>query len=89
MQIKKIRYSVHFLRVAKKIKGLNKDKILKLELDFRKNPFNPKLKTHKLSGKLEGYWSFSINYQIRIMFKFDSEVSVIFLDIGSHDIYKK
>ena len=31
----------------------------KLEL-FKDNPFDTGLKTHKLSGKLKEYWSFSI-----------------------------
>lgn len=31
----------------------------KLEL-FIESPFNPKLKTHKLSGKLKGLWSFML-----------------------------
>ncbi len=30
-----------------------------LEL-FIVDPFDPKLKTHKLSGKLKGLWSFSL-----------------------------
>ncbi|MFO0793563.1 MAG: hypothetical protein U0586_05810 [Candidatus Brocadiaceae bacterium] len=31
---------------------------------FSKTPFNPRLKTHKLTGKLEGFWAFSIAYII-------------------------
>ena len=32
---------------------------------FRNNPFDPKLRTHKLSGKLKDLWSFSIEYDLR------------------------
>jgi proteic killer suppression protein len=34
---------------------------IKLE-KFKENPFDPSLKTHKLSGKLKELWSFSIEY---------------------------
>ena len=39
----------------------------KLEL-FIESPFNPKLKTHKLSGKLKGLWSFYVDYDFRVVF---------------------
>jgi len=28
---------------------------------FSKEPFNPKLRTHKLSGRLSGLWAFSVD----------------------------
>ena len=55
---------------------------------FCKNPFNPALRTHKLSGSLYGYWSFSVNYIYRIIFRFESDNTVLFFAIGDHDIYK-
>ena len=33
---------------------------------FRQNPFDQRLKTHKLSGKLKDLWSFSLEYDQRI-----------------------
>lgn len=54
---------------------------------FRKNPFDPKLKTHKLHGKYKNYWSFSISGSYRIMFNFESEDKIVFIDVGDHDIY--
>ena len=56
----------------------------KLKL-FLENPFDSKLKTHKLSGKLKEIWSFSINYQIRVTFSFIDDNKVIFENIGTHD----
>ncbi|HHT9135570.1 MAG TPA: type II toxin-antitoxin system RelE/ParE family toxin [Candidatus Avalokitesvara rifleensis] len=52
---------------------------------FSNNPHEPSLKTHKLSGELEGLWSFSINYDIRVIFKFIDKNKVLLIDIGSHD----
>ena len=56
----------------------------KLEL-FTDNPFNPSLRTHKLKGRLNGYWSFSIEYDLRVIFYFEDEETVVLFDIGSHD----
>ena len=54
---------------------------------FKNDPFDPKLKTHKLSGKLKGLWSFSVTYNIRVVFYFtnDKPVKAIFVNIGDHD----
>lgn len=48
------------------------------------------LKSHKLTGSLDGLWSCSVAYDCRIIFTFaqdeESEESLIVLvDIGSHD----
>ncbi len=51
---------------------------------FKNNPFDPKLRTHKLSGKLKDLWSFSIEYDLRVIFAFARQDQVIFVDIGSH-----
>lgn len=52
---------------------------------FVTDPFNPMLKTHKLSGKLKGLWVFSCLYDCRIIFKFIKKEEVLLIDIGSHD----
>jgi mRNA-degrading endonuclease YafQ of YafQ-DinJ toxin-antitoxin module len=51
---------------------------------FKNNPFDPKLRTHKLSGKLKELWSFSIQYDVGVIFSFAGQEQVIFVDIGSH-----
>lgn len=52
------------------------------------NPYSPALKTHKLSGKLNSFWSFSVSYHLRILFRFVPGEIVEFIDVGSHQIYK-
>lgn len=77
-----------FLREYKKLPiGLQEEVKEKIEL-FKKNPGNPMLKTHKLSGKLKGFFSFSVNYQWRIIFEWDSKKSAALLAVGDHDIYR-
>lgn len=51
------------------------------------DPFNSRLKTHKLSGKLKDLWSFSIDQDLRVVFYFtkDKPKKAVFVDIGNHD----
>ena len=54
--------------------------------DFTKKPFDSHLKTHKLTGKLNGLWAFSVAPDCRIIFKFLNDgKSALLIDIGSHD----
>jgi addiction module RelE/StbE family toxin len=57
----------------------------KLEL-FKENPYNPILRTHKLGGKLQDYMAFSVDYNIRVLFKFIDKSTVLLIEIGSHDV---
>jgi addiction module RelE/StbE family toxin len=54
---------------------------------FIGDPVQPQLKTHKLSGNLKGLWSFSIGYNLRVVFYFtkDKPQKAVFIDIGTHD----
>lgn len=83
-----IEYSTGFVREFKKLSIAKKQQAIKAEKIFLKNQFSPKLKTHKLEGKLKGLYAFSINYQDRIIFEFVTEKKVVFYRIGSHDIYR-
>ena len=83
-----IEYSRNFVKQYKKLTPKIQDQAIKAEKLFKKDPFSPKLKTHKLTGRLEGLWVFSINYSDRIMFEFMGKGKVLFHKIGSHDIYK-
>lgn len=83
----KIDYSPKFLRQFKRLSKETKESALKCEKLFRVNPFDPKLKTHKLQGRLNGFCAFSINYQYRIIFDFADDGIVRFYSIGSHKIY--
>ena len=83
-----VSYSVRFTKVLKKKikqqKDLDKRFVEKLKL-FVGNPFHPSLKTHKLTGNLEGYYSFSMGYDLRVVFYFNTDNNAVFADIGTHD----
>ena len=90
-QIKKIVFDSSFERDFKNYKKKLSDGELdrlrdKLRI-FKQDPFNPKLRTHKLKGRLRDYWAFSISYSDRIIFRFLDKETVFFIDIGGHDIY--
>jgi len=87
MEIKKIIYSSHFAKAFKELPKNVKKQAIKGEKVFRANCFDPSLKTHKLKGKLKEYWSFSINYSYRILFEFQEDGEVGFIDVGTHSIY--
>lgn len=87
MLITKIYYSSNFAKKASKLSGNLVKEISKREALFRKDPFSPVLKTHKLKGKLKDLWSFSITYKHRILFETLKENEYLFHDIGGHEIY--
>ncbi|MBP9763103.1 type II toxin-antitoxin system YafQ family toxin [Patescibacteria group bacterium] len=82
-------YSSKFARAYKKLPDEVKDIAEKQEALFRKDPFDPKLKTHKLNGKLEGLLSFSIGPKHRIIFEFSKDKKVVYFHtVGDHDVYQ-
>jgi len=57
---------------------------------LEKNPFAPRLETHKLKGKLSGSWACSAGYDLRIVFDFvesekQKEDDIFLLEIGTHE----
>ncbi|MFP4374661.1 MAG: type II toxin-antitoxin system YafQ family toxin [Spirochaetaceae bacterium] len=53
---------------------------------LEQNPAHPSLGLHKLSGKLDGLYSVSINrsYRISLEFTIDGD-TIIPVDVGTHD----
>lgn len=77
-----------FIRQFKKLPVDIKNAAISKEKIFRQNPFDPRLKTHKLQGTLAGFWSFSISYSHRIIFDFVDDETIRFFIIGDHDVYE-
>lgn len=73
-----------FLELPKKIQ-IKADEKTKL---FQENPFNPVLRTEKLHPKGHDVWSFRIDINYRIVFRFTGKSSAEFRFVGHHnDIY--
>lgn len=80
-----IEFSPQFKKRLKKIHPQILTKLPRLFKILNSNPCDPKLKTHKLSGKLKNKYAFSVESNIRIIFKFLSKNTVLLIDIGTHD----
>lgn len=83
----KLGYKPSFLRQYNKLESaLQEETREKIEL-FKNRKNHKQLKVHKLKGKLEDRWSFSVNYSYRIVFRWESKSSVVLLAVGDHNIY--
>lgn len=64
---------------------MSRQAIIEERLDLlQKDPANPLLKTHALSGKLKGTFSLSISYEYRLTFMIVKN-EIWLLAIGTHD----
>lgn len=74
-----------FIELPGKIQLKAKKKIKLFEEDC----FCSILDTHKLKGVLKNFWSFSIDNDYRVIFRFLPRQEVIYYRIGLHKIYKE
>lgn len=87
-QIRRVLYSSHFKRAFKNLPPQIQIIAAQREQIFSTNCFDQKPHTHKLSGPLKNYWSFSLTYEYRILFEFLEPDCVLFYDVGTHGLYK-
>ncbi|MEK7481140.1 MAG: type II toxin-antitoxin system mRNA interferase toxin, RelE/StbE family [Patescibacteria group bacterium] len=85
----RILYAPEFKRDYQKLTPELKQRLKVLGVLFEHNPFDPRLRTHKLTGKLHGRWSFSLDYRNRALFCFLPGGAVLLLRVGDHSIYRR
>ena len=51
---------------------------------FAVDPQDPLLRTHKLKGDLDPYWSFSVDDDLRVLFRWEGDGAFL-VALGSHD----
>jgi addiction module RelE/StbE family toxin len=66
------------------------DRILEVLASLAADPFDPRLRTHRLRGQLEGLWACWVEYDCRIVFAFEPDPTggedvIVLADIGTHD----
>lgn len=83
-----IKYTKKFEKKFIKLPLSIRKKAAKQEEIFIDNPSHPSLRLRKLSNKLSNYWSISVDYHFRIIFRYQKQNTVIFIDIGTHSIYQ-
>lgn len=76
------KYFRSFKKLPQHIQSLARSKI---DL-FMHYPNHVGLHVHKLHGSYNEEWSFRINFEIRVIFRWDGNNAMLF-DIGTHDIY--
>jgi len=76
--------SSRFLRRAKKLKEPQAVMLRAALRRFAANPRDALLHVHKLKGELESYWAFSVDEDLRVLFRWEGE-TVLLANIGSHD----
>ena len=84
----KISFKPSFIRQDN---GLNKESINLLKEKIRllhHRERHRSLKVHKLHGRFSNYYSFSLNYKMRVVFTFQYDNEIILYYVGDHDIYK-
>jgi mRNA-degrading endonuclease YafQ of YafQ-DinJ toxin-antitoxin module len=53
-------------------------------LRFAADPQDPLLRTHKLQGELKAYSAFSVDDDLRVVFRWEGEEAFL-VNLGSHD----
>ncbi|MEK9131439.1 MAG: type II toxin-antitoxin system mRNA interferase toxin, RelE/StbE family [Patescibacteria group bacterium] len=83
-----IAYTPTFARMFKRLeKDLQEEAIEKIEL-FKNIKNHQVLRVHKLHGRFSSNYSFSINYQTRVVFQYLSKKEVVCVAIGDHEVYR-
>lgn len=85
----KVHYTLEFERRYQELPLPVQKKAERRERVFRFNPFHPSLQTEKLKPRGKEYWSFRIDRDYRVLFRFDKSKEIIFLTCGHHNwIYR-
>ncbi len=80
-----VRYTAKFLRMYKGLEQRLKEEVKEKISLFRSEKNHASLKIHRLHGRFKSCFSFTINYKIRIVFKYEDKKTVNLLYVGSHD----
>ena len=73
----RITASSRFLRRAKKLKEPQASMLRAAIRRFAADPQDPLLRTHKLKGDLDAYWAFSVDDDLRVLFRWDGDVAFL------------
>jgi mRNA interferase YafQ len=80
----RVRASTRFLRRAKKLREPQAVMLRAALRRFAADPRDPLLRTHKLKGELAAYWSFSVDDDLRVVFRWGGDIAFL-VNLGSHD----
>lgn len=76
--------STRFIRRTRKLHP-PRDALLRAALRrFAADPRDPLLRTHKLKGELDAYWAFSVDDDLRVLFRWQGDACFL-LTLSTHD----
>lgn len=84
-------FSPEFIRSAKRFAKKNPTTAKHIEQALEllhQDAHDPRLKTHKLGGKLADHWACSAGYDLRIVFSFikhKKKDAILLENVGTHD----
>jgi mRNA-degrading endonuclease YafQ of YafQ-DinJ toxin-antitoxin module len=84
-----VTFSPKFIKTVKKLTPPLKDSIIERVEMLKDGKNHEVLKVHKLKGILKGRYSFSVDYERRIVFTYSNENTIYLLNFGGHDVYDK
>lgn len=76
--------SGRFLRRAKKLREPQASMLRAALRRFDDDPRDPLLRVHKLKGDLAAYWAFSVDDDLRVLFRWEGDEAFL-VNLGSHD----
>jgi addiction module RelE/StbE family toxin len=76
--------SSQFLRRAKKLREPQATMLRAVLRRFAADPRDPLLRTHKLKGDLADYWAFTVDDDLRVVFRWIGDEAFL-VTLGSHD----
>jgi mRNA-degrading endonuclease YafQ of YafQ-DinJ toxin-antitoxin module len=80
----RVAVSSRFLRRAKKLKEPQASMLRAALRRFGADPQDHVLRTRKLKGELADYWAFSVDDNLRVVFRWNGDEAFL-VNLGSHD----
>ncbi len=83
-----IKYSTKFIRMYDALDSNLQKEVKEKIASFSKIENHKLLKVHKLHGRFQDCFAFSVNYKFRIVFEYGGKDTVNLLAVGDHAIYQ-
>ena len=81
----KITFTKRFVKNVKRLSAAERTQLKKkLEL-LMQDPLYPSLRTKRIQGTTD-LFEFSVNMDVRVIWRYDGDTIILLLDIGHHDI---
>lgn len=83
-----VAYTPSFIKQTKSLESVVFKNLKQKILLFKDVKNHKSLKVHKLHGRLDNCYAFSVDHKTRVIFEYLSKSQALFLDVGTHDVYR-